>query len=91
MANVNVVMTAFPLTPLAAMGGDEPAVPIRVGFIGLDSSHCTAFTQILNRNANTGDLAGVRVVAFGKAPSSGLSATFSPDFGGEGTSLAQKI
>jgi len=38
-------------------------LPIRVGFIGLDSSHCTAFTQILNQEGNTGDLAGVRVVA----------------------------
>jgi len=38
-------------------------MPIRVGMIGLDSSHCTAFTQILHREENTGDLAGVRVVA----------------------------
>ena len=38
-------------------------LPIRVGFIGLDSSHCTAFTQILNQEANTSDPAGVRVVA----------------------------
>ena len=29
----------------------------------MNSSHCTAFTQILNHEGNTGDLAGVRVVA----------------------------
>lgn len=36
---------------------------MRVGFIGLDSSHCTAFTEILHREHNSDDLAGVRVVA----------------------------
>ena len=40
---------------------DEPQ--IRVGIIGLDTSHVVAFTGVLNRPDNTGDLAGVRVVA----------------------------
>lgn len=63
MAKVIVALTAFSLVPLAVAGADELNLPIRVGFIGLDSSHCTAFTQILNDDGNTGDLAGVRVVA----------------------------
>lgn len=36
---------------------------IRVGIIGLDTSHVVAFTSLLNRPGNEGDLAGVRVVA----------------------------
>ncbi len=36
---------------------------IRVGIIGCDTSHCAAFTKILNNPKNTGDLANVRVVA----------------------------
>jgi predicted dehydrogenase len=34
-----------------------------VGIIGLDTSHVVAFTDVLNRDGNVGDLAGVRVVA----------------------------
>jgi hypothetical protein len=41
----------------------EPAKPIRVGLIGLDTSHVIAFTQIINNPKNTGDLADIRVVA----------------------------
>ncbi|MGH7192991.1 MAG: Gfo/Idh/MocA family protein [Candidatus Saccharimonadales bacterium] len=36
---------------------------IRVGIIGLDTSHVTAFTSVLNKLDATGDLAGVKVVA----------------------------
>ena len=43
---------------------DEPAPkPIRVGIIGLDTSHVPAFAKILNDPKATGDLAGFRVVA----------------------------
>ena len=37
--------------------------PLRVGMIGLDTSHCAAFTKILHDPANTGDLANIKVVA----------------------------
>lgn len=49
--------------------GAEPATQpsadrvIRVGIIGLDTSHAVAFTEILNAKNNTADLADVRVVA----------------------------
>jgi predicted dehydrogenase len=36
---------------------------LRAGLIGLDTSHVTAFTRLLNDPNNEGDLAGVRVVA----------------------------
>lgn len=63
MASLIAAILAISMVPMPTTNADEQAVPIRVGFIGLDSSHCTAFTQILNHEANTGDLAGVRVVA----------------------------
>jgi predicted dehydrogenase len=54
------------LSPLSAASVDtQPA--IRVGIIGLDTSHVTAFTESLNRGpknpADAPRLAGVRVVA----------------------------
>jgi WD40 repeat protein/predicted dehydrogenase len=37
--------------------------PVRVGMIGLDTSHCAAFTQVLNDPQANPDVAGFRVVA----------------------------
>ncbi|MDA1229930.1 MAG: Gfo/Idh/MocA family oxidoreductase [Planctomycetota bacterium] len=48
---------------MASGHADENNSPIRVGFVGLDSSHCIAFTELLHREGNTGDLAGIRIVA----------------------------
>ena len=45
------------------VSGEEPAAPIRVGMIGLDTSHVIAFAQALNNPAAAGDLAGIKVVA----------------------------
>ncbi|MBX7074490.1 MAG: Gfo/Idh/MocA family oxidoreductase [Pirellulales bacterium] len=42
--------------------GDE-AKPLRAGIIGLDTSHVIAFTKVLNRDEQTPEFAGVRVVA----------------------------
>ncbi len=47
----------------AAAGRDEQGAPIRVGIIGLDTSHCVAFTRVLNDPKAAGDVAGFRVVA----------------------------
>jgi predicted dehydrogenase len=47
---------------ITGLKADEPQ-NIKVGIIGLDTSHVTAFTGVLNRPDNQGDLAGVRVVA----------------------------
>jgi hypothetical protein len=49
------------LAPLAGSSADPQ--PLRVGIIGLDTSHVTAFTGVLNNPNAKGDLAGVRVVA----------------------------
>lgn len=53
------------ITLFAIMAAVSPAAEpeIRVGIIGLDTSHVVAFTSLLNRKDNEGDLAGVRVVA----------------------------
>lgn len=51
------------LLPADSKAGDAAASEIKVGIIGLDTSHVIAFTQALNNPANEGDLAGVRIVA----------------------------
>src|SRR5262245_46947391 len=48
--------------PCSALA-DETQKPIRVGMIGLDTSHVVAFTKLLNDPKAKGELAGVRVVA----------------------------
>ncbi|MFO0819520.1 MAG: Gfo/Idh/MocA family oxidoreductase [Pirellulales bacterium] len=42
---------------------DEPAKVLRAGIIGLDTSHATAFTKLLNDPKAPPELAGCRVVA----------------------------
>ena len=42
---------------------EPPEAPLRAGIIGLDTSHVTAFTQLLNDPHPRPELAGVRVVA----------------------------
>ncbi len=46
-----------------AVHGAEAKKPIRVGIIGLDTSHVMAFTKCMNDPAAQGDLADVQVVA----------------------------
>ena len=63
-----IVMTVLAVLLLCALsvpagGQGEQDKPIRVGIIGLDTSHCTAFTNILHSPKAAGDLAGFRVVA----------------------------
>ena len=47
----------------AASRADDPPKPIKVGMIGLDTSHVIAFTKTLNRDNAGTDLAGITVVA----------------------------
>jgi len=47
----------------AAEARAEDKAVIKVGIIGLDTSHVPAFTKLLNNPEATGDLAGFRVVA----------------------------
>lgn len=48
---------------LFTIGGQAQNAPIRVGIIGLDTSHVTAFTALLNDPSNPNHVPGARVVA----------------------------
>ncbi len=48
---------------ISECAADAPAKKIRAGMIGLDTSHVTAFTKMLNDPKATGDLADISVVA----------------------------
>lgn len=48
--------------PLAAPAAAAEAPPLRIGMIGLDTSHAPAFTKILNAPTAPVELAGCRVV-----------------------------
>src|SRR5437870_9709984 len=59
-----LIAVAAAFTVIAVARADEPEKKIlRAGIIGLDTSHVAAFTNVLNKPDNQGDLAGVRVVA----------------------------
>lgn len=51
------------LLPLAGFSQAETAAPLRVGIIGLDTSHVIAFTKIFNDPAEKEHVPGFRVVA----------------------------
>jgi hypothetical protein len=63
-------MKLLPLL-LLAMLSTASAAELRIGIVGLDTSHCTAFTKILNDATAPNHVPGARVVAAVK--------TFSPD------------
>ena len=58
MNYIRILLAFFCAQSFAA---DKPA--IRVGIIGLDTSHVVVFTRAFNDPASTGDLAGIHVVA----------------------------
>jgi predicted dehydrogenase len=57
-----LLSAAVLLAGLSLAPADEPK-PLKVGIIGLDTSHVTAFTGVLNNPKARPELAGVRVVA----------------------------
>src|SRR5437868_3420179 len=59
---LNFLAAALLLAACVVVRADEAKV-IRVGIIGVDTSHATAFTKILNDPKAAGDLAGFKVVA----------------------------
>jgi predicted dehydrogenase len=58
-----LVMAVLGIGLPATAVGQESSPPLRIGIIGLDTSHVIAFTKVLNDPKAKGDLAGVRVVA----------------------------
>ncbi|HEY8550193.1 MAG TPA: Gfo/Idh/MocA family oxidoreductase [Vicinamibacterales bacterium] len=72
-----LVFLATSSLPGAAVRQDQPAgaAPIRVGLIGLDTSHAVAFTQLLNDPARPDHVPGARVVAAFKGGSPDVEAS----------------
>ena len=56
-------------------GRGEPAAPLRIGLIGLDTSHAVQFTSILNDPSHPEHVAGARVVAAFKGGSPDVEAS----------------
>jgi len=56
-------MSSIPFATAGEAGNKEPSKPLRAGIIGLDTSHVTAFTKLLNAGNPKPELEGVRVVA----------------------------
>jgi Oxidoreductase family, NAD-binding Rossmann fold len=57
------VTSSIPFASAGEAGNQERSKPLRAGIIGLDTSHVTAFTKLLNAASPKPELAGVRVVA----------------------------
>jgi predicted dehydrogenase len=53
----------MPAMLTAALSASSPAAEIRLGLIGLDTSHAPAFTELLNNPAAKDHVAGAKVVA----------------------------
>lgn len=66
IARPDVLAPLLVAASLSASGGlkaEESTRPIRIGMIGLDTTHVIGFTHILNDPRAAGDLAGAKVVA----------------------------
>lgn len=61
----------------ASGASPQPAQPLRIGLIGLDTSHVIAFTQLLNDPANPNHVPGARVIAAFKGGSPDVAASAS--------------
>lgn len=73
-AIVSVVIAGL-VTATAARQTPQGAAPIRVGLIGLDTSHAVAFTQLLNDSSRADHVPGARVVAAYKGGSPDIQAS----------------
>ena len=60
------LLASFTITLTALFTGvtfaDEAAKPMRIGMIGLDTSHCLAFAELLNKQKPDPEVAGFQVV-----------------------------
>ncbi len=52
----------YAMTFAGFAAADGPAKPMRIGMIGLDTSHCLAFAELLNKQEPDPEVAGFRVV-----------------------------
>jgi predicted dehydrogenase len=77
----------------ATPSGAAESKSLRVGIVGLDSSHAIAFTKILHEPANTGDMANVRVVAVFASGSPDIESSISkvPQYSAEMKAMGVEI
>lgn len=66
------LLAAFVVLWLSAVSGLSRAADVRIGIIGLDTSHVTAFTKILNDSAAPNHVPGGKVVAAFKSSSADI-------------------
>lgn len=69
-------LVLFSMSAVLAAGG-AAAADLRVGMIGLDTSHVTAFTQLLNDPDNPKHIPGAKVVAAFKGGSADIASSAS--------------
>ena len=69
-----ILILTITLGPLCLPAAEEPD-PIRLGLIGLDTSHVIAFTRVLNDPTNPDHVPGCRVVAGFKGGSPDVQAS----------------
>ena len=67
----------FILVPLCGLSQTDSNAPIKVGIIGLDTSHVIAFTKALNDSSDKDHLPGFRVVAAFKGGSPDMESSWS--------------
>lgn len=68
-------MRLFLIFLLASVATVTQAADLRLGMIGLDTSHVTAFTALLNETTNKNHIAGARVVAAFKGGSADIESS----------------
>jgi predicted dehydrogenase len=73
--HVYVVATALMSCFVVSLGAQPPATEIRVGLVGLDTTHAGAFTQLLNDPTRPDHVPGARVVAAVKGGSPDIEAS----------------
>ncbi|MCW5559976.1 MAG: Gfo/Idh/MocA family oxidoreductase, partial [Verrucomicrobiae bacterium] len=61
---------------IVAFGGLASAADLRLGLVGLDTSHVTAFTEILNDPSTKGHIPGAKVVAAFKGGSPDIESSW---------------
>ena len=62
-SSIALLVSALALFPAAAQDKPTGAAPLKIGIIGLDTSHVVAFTKVFNDPEAKGELATMRVVA----------------------------
>ena len=57
------LLAVMALVSAGALAADNAPAPLKIGMIGLDTSHCLEFTKLLNADSPDPQLAGCRIVA----------------------------